>query len=467
MIASIVTDMGCLWNASNGAVDVGIDGYIELRDEQTGAALNVIVQVQSKATAGTFEAETASTFRYTCSDRDLHYWMGGNAPVILVRSRPSTGEAYWISLKDYFSDPSNRSSRHIIFDKVRDRFDIGARGALFEIAKSVDTGLYAPPIPREEMLFSNILPVTRLPARLYLAEALVPDTRAVFASLREAGIAHPPGEWLLKEKRILSAVDLDMPEWRRVIDRGTIEEFSASEWADTDDEDKRRDFVTLLNRCFASRLGRLHVRWDNALRHYYFRATPNLSSRSVAYTSVKQKATRVVFTSYEYRDAAKRALGRPAYYRHHALEVRFLRFDAQWVLTLAPTYRFTSDGYVVHPYYESKLKGIKALENNQAVLGQVAMWASLLADSIGDLFAKEPYPHLGFGPLANGCIQVGFDEASWLAPESDIQPPLVGAAADDAVDTFDNPDVIDDGLFAKEPLPSLEALGVQLSKEDA
>lgn len=463
MIASIVTDMGFLWNPSNGAVDVGIDGYIELRNEHTGNALNVIVQVQSKATAGTFEAESASTFQYTCTERDVHYWMGGNAPVILVRSRPSTGEAYWISLKEYFAEPARRQSRRVIFDKVRDRFDVSARDALFAIAKSPDTGLYAPPIPREETLFSNILPVTRLPARLYLAEALLSDTRGVFAALRDTGVAHPPGEWLLKERRILSAVDLDAPAWRLVVDRGTIEEFSAMEWAETEDTDKRRDFVALLNRCLTSRLGRLHVRWDNELRHYYFRATSDLSPRSISYTSVKQKATRVVFAPYQYKDEAKRALGQPAYYRHHALDARFLRFDGQWVLTLAPTYRFASDGNAVHPYYESKLKGIKALENNQAVLGQVAMWASLLADPHGDLFAKEPYPHLGFGPLAHGSMHVGLDEASWLVPEA-LSEHDVAVEPSGGVDALDGFDTIDEGLFAFEALPPLESLGVRGSE---
>ncbi|HEV2643140.1 MAG TPA: hypothetical protein VGT98_10550, partial [Candidatus Elarobacter sp.] len=373
-------------------------------------------------------------------------------------------EAYWVSLKDYFADPARRRSRRIVFDKVRDRFDSGARSALFAIAKSRDAGLYTPPMPREETLFSNILPVTRLPTRLYLAETQLSETRSVFAALRDAGIAHPPSEWILKEKRILSAVDLDAPEWRRIVDRGALEEFSTSEWAATEDPDRRRDFVTLLNRCLTARLGRFHVRWDKALRHFYFRATADLSPRTITYTSVKQKAARVVFAPYAYKDETKRALGRPAYYRHHALDARFLRFDGDWVLTLTPTYHFTSDGSVVHPYYESKLKGIKALENNQAVLGQVAMWASLLADPDGDLFARAPYPHLGFGSLANACMHVGLDEASWLTPEVTLRSSDFDDGDAGSTHAADEPGAVDEGLFAVEALPSLESLGVRAAE---
>jgi hypothetical protein len=353
--------------------------------------------------------------------------------LILVRSRPATGEAYWVDLKQYFSDPTRRRSRRIVFDKVRDRFDTGAKAALFAVGKSLDAGLYTPPIPREEPIFSNLIPVTRLPARLFLASTHLSDTKSVFGALREVGAVPPPAEWLLKEKRILSAVDLRAPEWRRIVDAGTVDDFSPSEWADADDEDKRRDFVTLLNRCLTARFERLHVRWDKEFRHYYFLATRDLKPRTVSYGSVKQKATRDVFSAYEYKNEARRALGTPAYYRHNAVEARFLRLDRQWLLALSPTYRFTSDGRAVHPFYESKLKGIKALENNQAVLGQVAMWASFLADPVGDLFNQESYPHLGFGPLAEGRMQVGVDESSWLAPGAPSGG-VNGAVHEDAVD---------------------------------
>lgn len=103
MIEKVVLDMGFVWNAST--LDAGIDGVIEVRDTETGAATNCIIQVQSKATVNRFQADNEKTFEYLCDERDLAYWMGGNAPVILVCSYLSTGLSYWVSIKDYFKDP--------------------------------------------------------------------------------------------------------------------------------------------------------------------------------------------------------------------------------------------------------------------------------------------------------------------------------------------------------------------------
>jgi len=67
---------------------------IEIRDPITGEMTNLILQVQSKATDQDFLADTPTGFDYYCEQRDLHYWLSGNGPVILVRSRPATKEAY-------------------------------------------------------------------------------------------------------------------------------------------------------------------------------------------------------------------------------------------------------------------------------------------------------------------------------------------------------------------------------------
>lgn len=103
LIEKRVLEMGFLWYPTGG-IEVGIDGTIEIRDSATGRALNAIIQVQSKATLGQFQAETSEGFDYLCDVKDLNYWLQGNAPVILIVSRPSTDEAYWVSIKDYFQD---------------------------------------------------------------------------------------------------------------------------------------------------------------------------------------------------------------------------------------------------------------------------------------------------------------------------------------------------------------------------
>ena len=107
--------------APDWSLEARIDGYIEIRDSQSGEVTNCIVQVQSKATEQRFENEQSGGLEYRCLAKDLEYWLNGNAPVILVRSRPKTGEAYWISIKDYFREPASRKSATVVFDKSRNR----------------------------------------------------------------------------------------------------------------------------------------------------------------------------------------------------------------------------------------------------------------------------------------------------------------------------------------------------------
>ena len=168
LIHRLVLDMNFVWNPTG--LEAGIDGYIEIRDEATGEVANCILQVQSKATAAPFAGETDAGFHFVCDERDLDYWLGGNAPVILIVSRPDTNEAYWVSIKDYFSDPNRRKQRKVQFDKRTDRFDRGCRERLAQLAFPSQAGLYLPSLPRPERLVLNLLPVAEFPRRLYRAK---------------------------------------------------------------------------------------------------------------------------------------------------------------------------------------------------------------------------------------------------------------------------------------------------------
>jgi len=124
--------MGFAW-APIGILDLGVDGTIELCDPVSGVSLHQIIRVQSKATSARFRNETADTFRFTCTSRDLDYWLAGSVPVILVCSRVSTREAYWVSLKDYFADPARRETRTVVFEKEYQRFDVAAAPELLAL----------------------------------------------------------------------------------------------------------------------------------------------------------------------------------------------------------------------------------------------------------------------------------------------------------------------------------------------
>src|SRR5712675_323335 len=76
LIERRVLEMGFLWYPSVG-VEAGIDGRLEIRNENAEVT-NCIVSVQSKGTEGAFEGETETELTFTCSERDLRYWLKGN-----------------------------------------------------------------------------------------------------------------------------------------------------------------------------------------------------------------------------------------------------------------------------------------------------------------------------------------------------------------------------------------------------
>jgi hypothetical protein len=87
--------------------------------------------------------------------------------------------------------------------------------------------------------------------------------------------------------------------------------------------------------------------------------------------------------------------------------------DRNWFLQITPTYRFTKDGYRDSRFSAEALSGIKRLENNQAVHGQVVMWAEFLQKVT--LFSK--YNLIKFDPLMQFTADSGFNDVDWVKRE--------------------------------------------------
>jgi hypothetical protein len=85
-----------------------------------------------------------------------------------------------------------------------------------------------------------------------------------------------------------------------------------------------------------------------------------------------------------------------------------------WYLQITPTYHFTRDGERLSRYAPDLLSGIKRLENNQAVHGQVVMWAHLLTGR--SLFDSGPQ-FLDFAALQQFELGVGLDDDAWIKRE--------------------------------------------------
>ena len=124
-VALIALRVGEMGHLGIQRVDIywGIDGEIELRDPGSGQVRNFRIGVQSKATEGAWRTENDKTFLWRADPEHIEYWIGSNQPVILVCSRPKTGEADWRNVQEWASDPARRASGLVDFDKTRDRFD--------------------------------------------------------------------------------------------------------------------------------------------------------------------------------------------------------------------------------------------------------------------------------------------------------------------------------------------------------
>jgi hypothetical protein len=406
LITEIVLAMGYVFRPTS-ALDSGIDGEIELRDVRTGRMTNRIIKVQSKATAR-FQNESETGFSFWPTTDDVKYWLGGNVPVVLIVSCPDKREAYWVSVQGY--KQQNPTIKGVHFNKAKDRLNDAARNSLASLVRDSRYGCYDPPLRHPETLLSNLLPVIKFADHVYIAETKYRERPKLIEALRERH-SDFGAEWILKDKRIISFRDLRVFPYDKICDQGTAEAFSITEWTKSTDQDKQRELVQLLNTALRAKLRPFHIAFEHRAPHYcyYFRGNQELKPVLFGYFGGKKETGREVFIPYFKKD------GKLRYCRHSAFKAQFQLFDGQWYLEVTPTYYFTRDGFHLFRYYEEPLKGIKRLEHNNAVRGQLIMWTELLTRP-ADLHTQD-YPFLAFG-LAETCsLPVGLNDDDWLARE--------------------------------------------------
>ncbi|SOZ36216.1 DUF4365 domain-containing protein [Cupriavidus neocaledonicus] len=405
LIELTVSRMGLVWRPT-AQHDAGIDGEIEIRDAANGRMTGMLLKVQSKAVSE-FKNETDAGFDYWPDSRDMGYWLGHSVPVVLIVSRPSTNECYWQVIKP----PTEGGEKRLRFVKARDVLDESSKGRLIEVAQAASPRGVAPALVKRETLVSNLLPVTKLPERLYLAETPYRTAKDLGAALREANLRL---EFVLKNERILAVRDLTEPRYQNLCDRGTVEDFGVKEWAASPDADRQRDFVNLINSCLREKLRSMPeaLRFDKATKCFFFPPSESKTPYDYAYRGDKKATAREVFK--ELRNKQKKHL---MGFRHSAMKAQFYRFGGDWYLEVTPTYFFTKNGIEQSKWHEDWLKGIKELEKNGAIRGQLMMWADLLRNPPG-LF-DEGYPFLDFGPPASFGIDRGIDDNAWTSSDSD------------------------------------------------
>lgn len=401
LIEKIVLDMGSRWSAS-GPNEVGIDGYIELFDPSTRRPLGSTVAVQSRVVSVP-ENETDESFDYWCGASELEYWLKNTIPVVLIISKPSSEEAYWTSIQQYFGDVSRRGTTRITFSKSTGRFSKDSFEQLLRVAVPKST-VYVSPLLRKERLQSNLVALVEMPPRISIADTDCRTGREVWGALRRIQ-ADVDGAWVSWDKKLISFHDLSDEPWSSICEAGTLESSPATDWAESDDSERQRLFVQLLNQTLRSQL------WP-AVRFFADEECFAMSGKAqkLPYRSLKRPSKLSVVTAYTSKTEDGRTFER---WRHLGFRSQFRRLDGRWFLEITPTYRFTRDGVKLERFHEDRLKGIKRIEGNRAVLSSILFWADYLKPK-DDLLTPEK-PPLVFGELSTFEISVGIDDKQWMS----------------------------------------------------
>jgi hypothetical protein len=329
-------------------------------------------------------------------------------PVILVVSSPTTNEGYWVSVKSYFKHWGPGQPTTITFARATQRFTKDSLRNLMSLA-APKAGFYLAPPRKVEKLHSNLLHIDEFPERIYFADTECRWPSDVWALLRKTGHV-PNGGWVLKGKRLISFHDLSEIPWTSVCDKGTVEGFPAKDWADSDDPEQQHLFVQLLNQTLRAQLNG-DLRYWTKEECFAFVG----EARKVGYQSL-QRRSRIAVVS-QFSSTAKD--GRVFEWRRHlAFRGMFRRLDDGWYLQITPTYRFTRDGFELERFHEDRLKGIKQLEGNRAVLSCVLFWADFLRPK-STLFAQDP-PPIRFGNLLMFDSPVGINDKDWGAADPEF-----------------------------------------------
>ncbi len=422
LIERIVLAMRHKWQSIDHQNDLGIDGQIELcRDSLEGKRVgtNFLIQVQSKATNLEWPKENEQGFTFTVDERDLGHWLAGPNPVILVVSRPRTDEAYWVSIKEYFSTLEAKKTRTIHFKKQLHRFNEQSDLSLQELAIPAEIAEGIQPVKKHEQIDTNLLLLRSYPHTVYFAGTRFRKGDALRAKAKKLG--HYPGRsWFLKWKRVYSFFSLDVAPWPKLINKRGSGSFTSGKWATSDDPKIQADFVRLLNEALAEFLAgrdliRLRLKRDSIL--YYF-APFEPGIERIAKWSDKNTARTVVQKVTSKKDPSKIIC-----YRHHAIVPQFLRFGKRWFLTIEPTYHFTTKGKESHPLREDYIAGLKRLEKHQAVHNNIRFWAYWLTHQ--DLINPRK-ENLVFSPAEAFGAEYGIIDSDWLSKADDEEKENLG-----------------------------------------
>ena len=223
----------------------------------------------------------------------------------------------------------------------------------------------------EEPLFSNLLPVSKIPDTVTTA-LLVPGALGPLSVLREGSIALP----CLVQGRIvtiLGDISPNTPLWN-LVEQGSIRRRNLRDW--TTEKGNRHLITKILNNAVVDCARAIGLA---SFRGKLFYPCQGMKRTKVWKTRFREKSERTVAVRMLARQLQRYV------WVHSAVETRFLWLKTELVLRLTPTFVITSDGEtILFGHREGTI--ITRLTNrihNRGYLNSLMFWISTLSESAG------------------------------------------------------------------------------------
>jgi hypothetical protein len=266
---------------------------------------------------------------------------------------------------DYFE--VRRIINRLVFDKkieTQKRF-------IESINKIIEVGSI--PDKKKELLSSNLLPISSIPAILWGAPTSFTFKEDVYKYLLQMGNANV-SSFILRDNRLFTFSDLRNSKnpLRLIINESAIESYSVSEWKK--DVDKWRWIIELLHSCLKNYSYKRSLSYDKEHRRFYFPASP-FKTREIRWKTPLRQAKRQVATYYRYGDKG--------YYLHRSVKLRFVTLGDQIFLLIEPGIMFTYDGKtpVISDRFHRLSTKLEHDQYNTMILNDVRFWATVLTNS--------------------------------------------------------------------------------------
>jgi hypothetical protein len=195
-----------------------------------------------------------------------------------------------------------------------------------------------------EVLYSTLLPVTRMPKYIFSAPCSYGDSQQKEAA-KKVLVSETPYlcPFIIRNGGVLLAFnDLRQPDgpFRNIIDLSRVRISKTESWLSN--PDRAKWFMSLLNRTLNKLTGRKKLQLDVLHHRYFFNADEQGKEKSVEYRPLNQSTTsrKVVW-----RPVRKSTNEPRNFWYHLAVNLRFVYVgQAQWCFSIRPEMRVTKDG---------------------------------------------------------------------------------------------------------------------------